>query len=62
MTSHARRNGRDGTRRTDPDANSSDPPGQDGELGFSTRAIRAASHAPEVRQRPSSVPIYQTAT
>jgi methionine-gamma-lyase len=30
--------------------------------GFSTRAIRAASKAPQVRQRPSSVPIYQTAT
>ncbi len=30
--------------------------------GFSTRAIRAASHAPEVHQRPTSVPIYQTAT
>lgn len=30
--------------------------------GFSTRAIRAASHAPEVSQRPTSVPIYQTAT
>ncbi|MEO8208177.1 MAG: aminotransferase class I/II-fold pyridoxal phosphate-dependent enzyme [Chloroflexota bacterium] len=31
-------------------------------LGFSTRAIRVASRAPEVLQRPSSVPIYQTAT
>lgn len=30
--------------------------------GFSTRAIRAASHVPRVDQRPSSVPIYQTAT
>ncbi len=30
--------------------------------GFSTRAIRAASRAPQVDQRPSSVPIYQTAT
>ena len=30
--------------------------------GFSTRAIRAASRAPKVDQRPSSVPIYQTAT
>jgi methionine-gamma-lyase len=30
--------------------------------GFSTRAIRAASRAPRVDQRPSSVPIYQTAT
>lgn len=37
-------------------------PGIPGALGFSTRAIRAASHAPEVHQRPSSVPIYQTAT
>ncbi len=62
MTSHARRNGRDGTLRADPDANSSDPAGQDAELGFSTRAIRAASNVPEVRQHPSSVPIYQTAT
>ena len=30
--------------------------------GFSTRAIRAASRPPEVNQRPTSVPIYQTAT
>ena len=30
--------------------------------GFSTRAIRAASRTPHVDQRPSSVPIYQTAT
>ena len=30
--------------------------------GFSTRAIRAASRAPQLRQRPTSVPIYQTAT
>jgi methionine-gamma-lyase len=30
--------------------------------GFSTRAIRAAAHVPELRQRPTSVPIYQTAT
>jgi methionine-gamma-lyase len=30
--------------------------------GFSTRAIRAASRAPEVEQRPTSVPIFQTAT
>ena len=30
--------------------------------GFSTRAIRAASRGPRVDQRPSSVPIYQTAT
>jgi cystathionine beta-lyase/cystathionine gamma-synthase len=33
-----------------------------GDRGFSTRAIRAASKTPLVRQRPSSVPIYQTAT
>jgi methionine-gamma-lyase len=33
-----------------------------GDRGFSTRAIRAASKTPHVRQRPSSVPIYQTAT
>lgn len=30
--------------------------------GFSTRAIRAASRTPAVVQRPTSVPIYQTAT
>ena len=30
--------------------------------GPSTRAIRAASRIPEVRQAPTSVPIYQTAT
>src|SRR6187551_288911 len=30
--------------------------------GFSTRAIRAASRTPIVNQRPTSVPIYQTAT
>jgi len=30
--------------------------------GFSTRAIRAASRAPSVGERPTSVPIYQTAT
>ena len=30
--------------------------------GFSTRAIRAASRAPKLLQRPTSVPIYQTAT
>jgi methionine-gamma-lyase len=30
--------------------------------GFSTRAIRAAAHSPAIRQRPTSVPIYQTAT
>ncbi len=32
------------------------------ELGFSTRAIRAASHAPAVQQRPTTVPIFQSAT
>ena len=31
-------------------------------LGFSTRAIRAASHVAAVHQRSTSVPIYQTAT
>ncbi len=30
--------------------------------GFTTRAIRAATRAPHVEQRPTSVPIYQTAT
>ncbi len=30
--------------------------------GFSTRAIRAASRSPSVGQRPTSVPIFQTAT
>jgi cystathionine beta-lyase/cystathionine gamma-synthase len=34
----------------------------DSEQGFSTRAIRAASRTPNVVQRPTSVPIYQTAT
>ena len=36
----------------------------DGEtpLGFSTRAIRAASHTPPVNQQPTAVPIFQTAT
>jgi len=37
-------------------------PGRAPRLGFSTRAIRAASHAAPVRQRSTSVPIYQTAT
>jgi cystathionine beta-lyase/cystathionine gamma-synthase len=32
------------------------------ERGFSTRAIRAGANAPSLRQRPTSVPIYQTAT
>ncbi len=36
--------------------------GQDGRHGFTTRAIRAATHTPRVDQRPTSVPIYQTAT
>jgi methionine-gamma-lyase len=42
-----------------------DDPGRDRPpppRGFSTRAIRAASRTPRVNQRPSSVPIYQTAT
>jgi cystathionine beta-lyase/cystathionine gamma-synthase len=30
--------------------------------GFATRAIRAASRTPQVDQRPTSVPIYQSAT
>jgi methionine-gamma-lyase len=30
--------------------------------GFSTRAIRAATRAPQVDQRPNSVPIYQSVT
>ncbi len=30
--------------------------------GFSTRAIRAATRAPRVEQRPNSVPIYQSVT
>ena len=50
MTSHDR-----------PDRPVTDPDAPDG-LGFSTRAIRAASHAPEVHQRPTTVPIFQTAT
>lgn len=42
-----------------------EPNGQaraDGPRGFSTRAIGAASRAPRLRQTPTSVPIYQTAT
>jgi cystathionine beta-lyase/cystathionine gamma-synthase len=34
----------------------------DHELGFSTRAIKAASRVPRVDQEPTAVPIYQTAT
>ena len=30
--------------------------------GFSTRAIRAATRPPDVRQQPNAVPIYQSAT
>jgi cystathionine beta-lyase/cystathionine gamma-synthase len=30
--------------------------------GFATRAIRAAARHPELRERPTSIPIYQTAT
>jgi cystathionine beta-lyase/cystathionine gamma-synthase len=37
------------------------PPGRNG-LGPSTRAIRAISRIPQVRQTPTTVPIYQTAT
>lgn len=50
MTSHDR------PERPAPDHESPNEP------GFSTRAIRAASHVPEVHQRPTTVPIYQTAT
>ena len=39
-----------------------EPGSRSGPRGFSTRAIRAASRAPEVDQTPTSVPIYQTAT
>ena len=39
-----------------------DPRLRPGARGFSTRAIRAASRAPEIAQTPTSVPIYQTAT
>ncbi len=45
------------TTPTDPDAAPRAP-----RLGDSTRAIRAASRTPAVLQRPTSVPIYQTAT
>ncbi len=38
------------------------PAGPIGPIGPSTRAIRAASRVPLVRQTPTSVPIYQTAT
>jgi methionine-gamma-lyase len=34
----------------------------DQQLGFGTRAIKAATRAPRVEQSPASVPIYQTAT
>jgi methionine-gamma-lyase len=34
----------------------------DRELGFATRAIKAASRVPRVDQQPTAVPIYQTAT
>ena len=34
----------------------------DQQRGFGTRAIKAATRAPEVVQHPASVPIYQTAT
>jgi methionine-gamma-lyase len=34
----------------------------DDRRGFSTRAIRAASRTPPLQQRPTSVPIFQTAT
>jgi methionine-gamma-lyase len=37
-------------------------PALDPSLGFSTRAIRAAARSPRVRQIPTAVPIYQTAT
>ncbi|HEY7132439.1 MAG TPA: PLP-dependent aspartate aminotransferase family protein [Candidatus Limnocylindrales bacterium] len=37
-------------------------PGDVTPSGFSTRAIRAAHRLPEVRQTPTSVPIYQTVT
>jgi len=39
-----------------------EPGSRSGPRGFSTRAIRAASRAPDVNQTPTSVPIYQTAT
>jgi methionine-gamma-lyase len=42
---------------TDPDRRPEPRP-----RGFSTRAIRAASRAPRIEQKPTSVPIYQTAT
>ena len=45
------------TAPRDPDATRSAP-----RLGDSTRAIRAASRTPEVLQRPTSIPIFQTAT
>jgi len=45
------------TAPRDPDATPRAP-----RLGDSTRAIRAASRTPEVLQRPTSIPIFQTAT
>ena len=37
-------------------------PFEDQELGFGTRAIKAATRAPRVEQQPAAVPIYQSAT
>lgn len=37
-------------------------PLDDRSLGFGTRAIKAATRAPQVEQHPSAVPIYQAAT
>jgi len=38
------------------------PPDETTPRGFATRAIRAAARQPQVDQRPTAVPIYQTAT
>jgi len=39
-----------------------DEPADRARRGFSSRAILAATRAPEMRQRPTAVPIYQSAT
>lgn len=56
---------RSADRPAAPAAKASDPrvrTPESPDLGFSTRAIRAAARMPELRQRPTSIPIFQTAT
>ncbi|MBA3876658.1 MAG: hypothetical protein C0498_06940 [Anaerolinea sp.] len=53
---------------TPPDSHATQPgehlrdPAPSRGLGDSTRAIRAASRSPEILQRPTAVPIFQSAT